>query len=198
MSYQAVKAILAKGISRPTLFQVIIPGIGRQAQDQLTFLCKAASVPEISTDTIVVNGHDALGVTREQATMVTYAKPFQITVISDRDYTVYKEMRAWFDTLIQNANPNTGLLAGLLGNGSSQRVNYYNTTTRQITLRKLEQDGGEKYYQPFEIEFNNSYPIRIGELQLDTESTDSRMEFTVSFTYETYTIKTTLLEDILS
>ena len=112
MSYQAVKAILAKGISRPTLFQVIIPGIGRQAQDQLTFLCKSASVPEISTDTIVVNGHDALGVTREQATMVTYAKPFQITVISDRDYTVYKEMRAWFDTLIQNANPNNGLRSG--------------------------------------------------------------------------------------
>ena len=111
MSYQSVKALLAKGISRPTLFQVIMP-VDRQTNDQLEFLCKTASVPETSADTIAVNGQDALGVVREQVALITYAKPFSITVISDRDYTVYKEMRKWFETLSKNANPGTSAVGG--------------------------------------------------------------------------------------
>ncbi len=180
MSYQSVKALLAKGISRPTLFQVIMP-VGRQANDQLEFLCKTASVPEVAADTITVNGQESLGVVREQVALITYAKPFSITVISDRDYIVYKEMRKWFDTLSKNANPNQD---GVLG--SSQRPAYYDTVTRTITLKKLEQAGGEKYFQPFQIDFNKAYPIRIGEIQLDSESVDSKVEFQIDFTYETY------------
>ena len=189
VSYQSVKALLAKGISRPTLFQVLIPGIDRQAQDQLTFLCKTASVPSVAVDTIAVNGHESLGVVREQATLVTYSKPFTITVISDRDYTVYKEMRKWFDTNAKNANPNQRIF-GVAAGGSSQRMGYFDTIRRQITLKKLEQNGEQSYFQPFEIEFNNAFITSIGELSLDTEGYDSKMEFNVDFTYETYTIDT--------
>ena len=181
MSYQSVKALLSKGISRPTLFQVIMP-VGRAANDQLEFLCKTASVPEVAADTIVVNGQESLGVVREQVALITYAKPFSITVISDRDYTVYKEMRKWFDTLSKNANPNQ---SG--SSGTSQRPSYYDTVTRTITLKKLEQDGGERYFEPFEIQFNNAYPVRIGEIALDSESMDAKIEFQIDFTYETYT-----------
>ena len=181
MSYQSVKALLSKGISRPTLFQVIMP-VGRAANDQLEFLCKTASVPEVAADTIVVNGQEALGVVREQVALITYAKPFSISVISDRDYTVYKEMRRWFDTLSKNANPTQ---SG--SSGTSQRPSYYDTVTRTITLKKLEQDGGERYFEPFEIQFNNAYPVRIGEIALDSESMDAKIEFQIDFTYETYT-----------
>ncbi len=191
MSYQSVKALLSKGISRPTLFQVIMP-VGRQANDQLEFLCKTATVPEVAADTIAVNGQEALGVVREQVALITYAKPFSITVISDRDYIVYKEMRRWFDSLSKNANPNRAAL------GSSQRPSYYDTVTRTITLKKLEQDGGEKYYQPFQIDFNKAYPIRIGEIGLDSESTDSKVEFQIDFTYETYTFIDNSLSGLIS
>ena len=153
MSYQSVKALLSKGISRPTLFQVIMP-LDREAQNQLTFLCKTASVPEVAVDTIAVNGHESLGVVREQATLVTYAKPFSITVISDRDYTVYKEIRKWFDTLAKNANPNQRIF-GIVSGGSSQRMGYFDAVKKQITLKKLEQNGQQGFFQPFEIEFNN-------------------------------------------
>ncbi len=156
--------------------------IGRQANDQLEFLCKTASVPEIAADTIAVNGHESLGVVRDQPTMITYAKPFSITVISDRDYIVYKDMRKWFDTLAKNANPNQFGITG-----SSQRIGYYDNIKRQITLKKLEQSGEQNYFQPFEIEFNNAYPVRIGEIGLDSESFDSKVEFQVDFYYETYT-----------
>ena len=68
--------------------------VGRQANDQLEFLCKTASVPEVAADTIAVQRTGShLGVVREQVSLITYAKPFSITVISDRDYIVYKEMR---------------------------------------------------------------------------------------------------------
>ncbi len=180
MSYQSVKALLSKGISRPTLFQVIMP-IGRGANDQLEFLCKSASVPETAADTIAVNGQDALGVVREQVALITYAKPFSITVISDRDYTVYKEMRRWFETLSKNANPGTSAVGG-----ASQRPAYYDSITRQITLKKLEQAGGEQYFVPFEVDFNKAYPVRIGEISLDSADQDSFVEFQIDFTYETY------------
>ena len=197
MSYQSVKSLLSKGISRPTLFQVIMP-VGREAQGQLTFLCKSASIPEVSVETIAVNGQEALGVIREQPTFVTYAKPFSITVISDRDYTVYKEMRKWLDTLAVNANPNQRTLFNLSFGSNSQRINYYDSFKRQITLKKLEQSGEsqEGYFQPLEVEFNNAYPVRVGSLGLDTESVNSRMEFTVDFTYDTYTLDSTPRENV--
>ena len=195
MSYQSVKALLSKGVSRPTLFQVLIPGIDRQAQDQLTFLCKSASVPSVAVDTIAVNGHESLGVVREQPTLVTYSKPFSITVISDRDYTVYKAMREWFDTNARNANPNQRVF-GIQAGGSSQRMGYFDTIKRQITLKKLEQNGEQGFFQPFEIEFNNAFITSIGDLSLDTESFDTKMEFNVDFTYETYSIDTQTQDEI--
>jgi len=124
-----------------------------------------------------------LGVVREQATIVTYAKPFSITVVSDRDYTVYKEMRGWFDTLAQNANPFSGG-----GGGASQRISYYSSITRPIILKKLEQSGGPTYFEPLEVIFNNSYPVRVGEISLNTDGIDSFVEFNVDFTYDTFTL----------
>ncbi len=183
MSYQAVQALLSKGISRPTLFQVIMP-VSFGANRQLDFLCKEASVPQVAVSTIAVNGHESLGVVREQPSFVEYAKPFSITVISDRDYIVYKEMRRWFDTIAQNANPN------LIGSsGQSQRVNYFDTFAKTITLKKLEQNGDQRYYQPFESNFNKAYPDNIGDITLSSEAYDGKVEFSVDFTYETYTFR---------
>ena len=72
-------------------------------------------------------------------------------------------------------------------------MRYYDTFKRQITLIKLEQQGGRgtreanSYSEPFRIEFNNAFPVRLGELSLASDATDSKMEFTVDFAYETYT-----------
>lgn len=190
-SYQSVQSILSKGISRPTLYRVQMPINNRAANDQLSFLTKITAVPSISTNTLTANGHEAMGVVREVPTRIVYSNPFSITVISDRDYLVYKEMRNWFETLCSNgaANPNS---AG--GAGKSQRMQYFDSIARTITLTKLEQNSkytgarrvGE-YYSPFTIIFNNAYPVNIGELQLDSSSTDTAMEFSVDFAYETYT-----------
>lgn len=207
MSYDKVKALLAKGISRPTLFQVMIPNITREANDQLEFLCKETRVPEVTADSIAVSGHEAMGVVREQPTRITYSSPFSITVISDRDYTVYKALREWFDSLAVNANPFALQLPEDIAritpfvSGNNQRINYYNSIVRNITLKKLEQNGltrpedardtpANAMFKPFEVIFNNAYPIRIGDITLSSEQYDSRVEFKVDFAYETYTLDT--------
>ena len=193
MSYSSIQAILSKGISKPTLYEVVVPlGVGGElARDQLRFLCNKTAVPEATAATIAVNGHESMGVTREQPTFIQFSSPFSITVIADRDYTVYKAMRRWFETLGTNVNPN---VIGGLG-GSSQRIEYYDTFKRNITLTKLEQQGGRStqeapsYIEPFSIEFNNAFPVRMGEISLSSEDQDSRVEFTIDFAYETYTFR---------
>ena len=189
MSYNSVKALLNRGISRPTLFRVEITGFDSRVDRNLDFLCKAAIVPEVSVQTVTANGQENLGVVREQPTFTTYAKPFSITVVSDRDYTVYRAMRSWFDTSIANSNP-FAIAAGLIPGGATQRVQYYNTYPREIQLTKLEQNGLGSYFSPFKVIFHKAYPIRIGQLGLDTEAYDQRMDFNIDFTYETYTLDT--------
>jgi hypothetical protein len=188
-SYDSVKALLSKGISRPTLYQVIMDDPDRRVNDQLEFLCSETRVPEVTANTIAVRGHEHMGVVREQATNIQFASPFSIKVISDRDYIVYKAMRRWFDSLAQNANP---ALFGGTG-GISQRINYYDSVTRTIELVKLEQQGGRgirepgKYIEPFRVRFNNAFPVRIGSIELGSDLTDTATEFTIDFAYENYT-----------
>jgi len=201
MSYSSVQAILSRGISRPTLYEVIVPlGIGGAvAVEQLRFLCNRTAVPEATSATIAVNGHEAMGVTREQPTFIQFSSPFSITVIADRDYTVYKAMRRWFETLGQNVNPN--IRGGF--NGASQKIAYYDTFKRNITLKKLELQGGRgsvqspSYMEPFTIEFNNAFPVRMGEISLSSEDQDSKVEFTIDFAYETYTFRGDPLSNVV-
>ena len=193
MSIDAVRALLDRGVSRPTLYEVIVNfprGIAAQeTQRQLQFLCSKTAVPPASINTILALGHESQGVTREQPTVVTFNSPFQISVISDRDYSVYKDIKLWYDRIAFNANP------GVRG-GQSQKMEYYNEPgagfARTIELRKLELQGGQgtrepgSFAEPFRIIFNNAFPVRIGEITLDSAGTDTAVEFTVDFAYETY------------
>lgn len=196
MSYDAVRALLSKGVSRTNLYEVMVSWPrsigGQESNDQLRFLCSRTAVPPVSVNAIAVNGHEAQGVTREQVTMITFNSPFSITVVSDRDYTVYKDLKRWFDLVAFNANPYNSV-GPLIDSGDSQRVRYYDAYRRDIQLTKLEQQGGKgsrepnSYEKPFRIVFNSCFPARIGELSLDSNGVDTMMEFQVDFAYESYT-----------
>ena len=183
MSYTKVQALLSKGVSRPTMYHVIVPRMSGQSQEQLTMLVKNTQVPEVSINTITANGHDAQGVVRECPAHVIYGKPFTITVIADRDYTVYKDMRKWFDSIVKNANP---FELSPLERGQGQRAEFYDTITSDIELIKLENNRGATLYSPFSVVFNKAYPVRIGELTLASDAFNTLMEFQIDFYYETY------------
>ena len=181
MSYSSIKALLSKGVSRPTMYQVIIPRIGFESNRQIELLCKATRVPEMSVTTINANGQDAQGVVRQSPAHMTFSQPFSCTIISDRDYIVYKAVKAWMSSITTNGNPISG------GAQAAQKADYYNSITETITLRKLENNGEGTMMSPFAVNFNNAYPVRMGELSLGSDQYDTFMEFQVDFYYETYT-----------
>lgn len=190
MSYSSISSLLKKGISRPTLYELTIPNMDREVNDQLELLCNRATIPTTNTVGFAVTGHDAMGVVREQPFMIEYGKPFEIGVISDRNYTVYKAMKEWITSITANKAGNPYATRG--GRTNNQRIEYYSGPTgyvRDMTLKKLEQTKGGEYYVPYSVIFNNAYPVSLGELILSSEAYDSYAEFRVQFSYETYTFE---------
>ena len=201
MSYHTAAALLDRGPSRPTLYSVRIPGISGYTNRYLGFYCQVTAIPEVRIDTVLANGHENMGIVREQPTNVIYGKPFEMTVIENPRFSVYKEMRNWLDSTTFNANQN----GNLLGFGRSQRQQYYNTFVRDMELRKLEQgwqnmadqpddeffdDYG--YDNPLTVKFINAYPISISAIQLGSEMNDLSTTFTISFTYESYNVRSSI------
>ena len=181
MSYEQAKSLLTKGVSRPTLFSVRLPNrkVSGDTNDYLDFFCQATAIPEVRANTIAVAGNEYMGIVREQATTVMFGKPFSITVIADPDYKVYNDLRGWFDQIAQNSSQTSG---------RTQRMRYYNTYTEDMQLIKLEQDSGPGYRQVMNVNFINAYPINIGQVSLETGTTDTYTTFNVDFTYESYTL----------
>ena len=171
-----------------------MPRVNRASNDQLEFLVEATSIPEVSATTIAVNGQDAMGVVKEVPVRINFGSPFAVQVISDRDYTVYKSIREdWFDTLTSNGAANPFQINVV---GSSQRMEYYDEVTGQITFEKLEQaDGG--YETVLRVVFNEAYPVRIGQLDFGSDKTDSYVSYSLEFAYSTYTIDNTVVPRLL-
>ena len=199
-SYVQAQALLNRGVSRPTLYSVRLPQqyIKQDTNTYLDFFCAATSVPEVRTQTIVALGHEYMGIEREQPVGVQYGKPFEITVIENSDFMVYKELRAWFDGTANNANQ--------VG-GRNIRMQYYESYVADMELIKLEQAGdpntnptalsGELlqatdnesvYKQPLRIKFINAYPVSIGAIVLASSEYDQFTTFSASFSYESYQI----------
>lgn len=191
MSYVAAMSLLHRGIARPTLYNISIPGIGTDANSQLNFFCKATTVPGVSVETVAAAGQEFHGIVREQPTSVIYEKPFTITVISDKDHIVYRAMRQWFNQSALNSNQDQG---------RNQRMTYYNNLVRDFTLSKMEQpahsittsNGGmsiENYDIPFRVQFINAYIVSIGAISLGSDQFNGMVEFDVSFTYESHSFQ---------
>lgn len=186
---------MKKGPSRPTLFEVRLPNrISRDTNEYISFFCKATAIPEVRTNTIAVAGHEHMGIVREQATNIMFGKPFNMTVIIDKDFTVYTELRSWFDSIAQNSNQD---LRGF----RTQRMSYSSTYVEDMQLIKYEQPDGRDdtielfnqgvsgYKRVMTVNFINAFPIQIGQVDLNTETTDTVTEFNIDFTYESYTIE---------
>lgn len=188
---------MGRGVSRPTLFAVQFPNlISRQTNDYLNFFCKTTAIPEIRVATAFANGHERMGISREQPTAVQFGKPFNIEVIENSEFEVYREMRGWFDQTAQNIN----------GIGS-QRMNYYSDFVQDMELIKLEQPDNMEgalgsasllanYKRVLTVRFRNAYPINIGSISLDQSNVNSMTTFGVSFTYESYSIDSNVANTI--
>ena len=208
MSYKDAQALLNRGVSRPTLYSLLLPnrfgingtggnnGIRTETNDYLQLFCKTVAVPESSLSTTNANAHEYMGITRETPVNMLYGKPLSITVIENSEFSNYRDIRRWMDRTTQNANQGTN---GRIGVGRNQRMQYYNSFVGDIQLAKLEfPEGSERgadafnlayvnqYREAFRVHFINAYPINLGEIVMGSEMTDAFTEFKVDFTYESY------------
>ena len=190
MSYDQARALLENSVSRPTLFSVRVPRISREANDYINFFCSATSIPEVRVDTIVAAGHENMNIVREQPTAVMFGKPFTMTIIENSDFTIYKELRGWFD---QTARGSSQTIQ------RSQRMQYYDTFTSDMEMLKLElpndpggitgsAEANANYKEVLRVKFIKAYPISIGPVALQSEAIDSYTTFDVAFTYESYSL----------
>ena len=193
MSYQSAQALLNRGVSRPTLYSVQLPQsfISRQTNDYVNFFCVQTAIPEVMVNTAFIPGQENMGIVREQPTGIQFSKPFTMSIIENSDFTVYKELRSWFDRTAQNANQ--------FVNNRNVRMQYYDTYTSDMEIIKLEQTANQtgilgevfdnsNYKQTLRVKFINAYPINIGSVELASTDTDNFTVFDASFTYESYTI----------
>ena len=199
MTFERAKVLLNRGLSRPSLFMVDIPAISTASNDYLKFFCKSTRIPEVSQETVGASGQGRTGIMRQQPTMITFGKPFAMTVIERSDFIVYKNMREWFEKTCPPYNT--------LGN-ESQRMEYYDNFVYDMRLIKLElpyeawdsrglqnsMDRGivnaDGYRQVLDVTFKNAYPTTIGDINFDTENRNSMTTFDISFNYESYHVQT--------
>ena len=205
MSYERVKSLLEKGVSRPTLYNVRLPigvaGVDGFTHEYAGILCVSVNLPETRTNTITANGHEYQGIVRDQPTHIVFAKPLTLTLVADRDYIAYKSLLNWFGETAAVGSP----VGDDGGAPRVQRMEFHKNMTSDIRLDKLEFPEGSRtirnesiglgnYNQLYKtvISFNflNCFPISIGAVSLGSDRTYSYATFDVDFMYESYHIET--------
>ena len=203
MSYAKAAALLDRGVSKPSLFKLEVPQVSNMVRDHLEFFCTTTAIPEVRMNTVVVGGHEFMGIERDQPTQVIYGKPFSIQVIERTDFRVYKDIRDWIN--LTGSRLNQGTTEGGPTQGPrSTRMQYYKTYVKEMTLKKLEYSTGIDvdrftgeqeqlvgYRNVMTVTFLQAYPVGISQINLNTESTNSFTSYQVDFSYESYNLQYT-------
>lgn len=197
MSYEAARAILNRSVSRPTLFTVRMPNrrVSGRTNQYLDFFCSSTAIPEVRMETRAINGHENMGLVRNQPVAMVFGKPFTINVIENSDFTTYRELRSWLNATTLNAN-------GDALTTRNQRMQYYNTYVEDIELIKLEQSNNIEvprkngngtreligYREVMRVKFINAHPVSISQVDLNTEAENQYTTFSTGFSYESYQV----------
>lgn len=130
------------------------------------FLVKSISLP---SRTIGVLEHKRLGVTRKFGGNPSY-EPLTVTFLNDSGMVSRSLMDAWHENIIQQSS------------NMHQQVDRY----AQGSTILVEQMGGNNL--PISIyKYNDVWPSAIDAAELGTETGDTAQEFSVQFTYNTWT-----------
>lgn len=204
MSYVKAASLLQKGISKPSLFSVKMPGdkVSGEVNEHLDFFCLSTAIPEVRLDYVTVGGHEYMGIERDQPTQIIFGKPFSLTIIERSDFGVYKQMRDWLNQTTLRANQ--GGTEGQATGFRSTRMAYQNTYVKDFSLSKLEYANGIDVDQFFDedrnrqlvgyrtvmkVNFIRAYPVAINAVNLSSENRDMFTTFQVDFNYESYNLQ---------
>jgi hypothetical protein len=176
------------GGARASLFEVFLTlpqGIAEPtAEAQFRFVCKASSIPASTVGQIEV---PYFGRKVKMAGNRTFEN-WQVTVMNDEDFLVRNAFELWSSYI--NSHENN------LRDGSVITENGLASYRTVATVRHYAKTGvfaggttaGDAAIPTREYTFVNIFPINIGNIELNWETTDAIEEFTVEFAYDYWTV----------
>jgi len=169
-SINDIRAQLALGGARPSLFQVTITNPINPAADlKVPFLVEAAAIPPSNLGLIEV---PYFGRRIKIAGERTF-EPWTVTVINDEDFLIRNAMEQWSNSI----NSLEGNIT-TLGSGAPALYKSQATVTQFGKAGEL-----LRIYQ-----FNGLFPQAISEMALNWADGDAIERFTVTFQYDNYEV----------
>jgi len=176
------------GGARASLFEVFLSlpqGIGEPtAESQFRFVCKASSIPASTIASIDV---PYFGRKVKMAGNRTFDN-WQVVVMNDEDFLVRNAFELWSSYINSHEN-NLRDASVITENGLAS----YRTvaTVRHFAKTGVFASGagaGDAAIPTREYTFVNIFPVSIGNIELNWETTDAIEEFTVEFAYDYWTV----------
>ena len=163
---------LAGGGSRPNLFSCQFTstpsGMSSISSTNFTFLCKIATIPPSTLGVVEVPYFGRMVKVPGNRTFDNLS----ITVINDQKMAIRADVEKWMGYFNSHESNESLLASGNSGMG-----------TFVITHNNREMSsGGDKKWQ-----FENVFPVALGEIGLDWGSNDTIEEFTVDLAYDYWT-----------
>lgn len=172
------------GGARASLFEVFLTlpgGIAEpNAESQFRFVCKASSIPASTVGSIDV---PYFGRKVKMAGNRTFDN-WQVTVLNDEDFLVRNAFEKWSSYI--NSHQNNLRDASVI---TEQGQASYRTTATVNHYAKTGvfaggTNAGDAALPTRSYTFVNIFPINIGNIELNWETTDAIEEFTVEFAYD--------------
>ena len=163
------KSRLKGGGARPNLFQVEMTSIeDAETKVDFKYLCKAAQIPASTVASIDVPFRGRILKVAGDRTFETWT----ITVINDEDYKIRKYFEGWMQRIAQYADA-----SGLSKPGSYMESAKVMQLGRKETTESAAEGKGLDILATYT--FHDIFPISLGAIQLNYESTNVIEEFQV-------------------
>jgi len=181
------KSRLLGGGARPNLFNVRIPDLpfatnwNATTQENFEFLCKASNLPAQNIASIDVPFRGRQFKVAGDRTIDNWT----VTVINDENFAIRRAMEKWSEGIL-NLNNNTGVtdpnvymkqgFVQQLGRGSKSPAKGVTTDAEDRKILA-------------EYQFQDIWPVTVGDIALSYESGDTIEEFDVEFAVQSIIIK---------
>jgi hypothetical protein len=157
--------------ARPNLFQVTVvfppgSGVAGDAAAQLTFKCRAASIPGSTLGTVIA---PYFGREIKLAGNRTF-EDWTVTVMMDEDYIIREAFEQW-----------SGALNSHVSNIRAAGAVDPSTYMADLNVIHYSKDGTEEIGIYF---IEGAWPVSVEPVQLDWAANDQLAEFSVTFAYQ--------------
>lgn len=175
MDISEIRANLALGGARPSLFQVILTppagglGLSSVAIAKIPFLCSAASLPQTTMGVIQVPYYGRKIKVYGNRTF----QPWNITIINDEDFII----RNFFETWVDQMN-------ALEGNVTQFTSASILTSEGSAIVTQLSKTGAPLR----SYDFTGVWPSDVSAIPLDWNATDQIESFQVTLEYDYYSV----------